>query len=62
MKWCHHVLFHEVEVAVHSAFVIEYHERAGTNRPGRVVLDLRYELPEGLIRNSRTQPKSPNMP
>ena len=39
-----------------------FHEREGANRPGRVALDFRYELAEGLIGNSRTQPKTPNAP
>ena len=30
-------------MAVHNAFVIECHEKEGTNRPGRVALDFRYE-------------------
>lgn len=62
VKWYRRVLFHEVEVAIHNAFVIECHEREGTNRPRRVALDFRYELAEGLIGNSRTQPKTPNAP
>lgn len=62
VKWYGRVLFHEVEVAIHNAFVIECHEREGTNRPRRVALDFRYELAEGLIGNSRTQPKTPNAP
>ena len=60
-RYCH-ILFHEVEVAIHNAFVIECHEREGTNRPGRVALDFRYELAEGLIGNSRTQAKVSNAP
>ena len=62
VKWYRRVLFHEVEVAIHNAFVIECHEREGTNRPGRVALDFRYELAEGLIGNSRTQAKVSNAP
>ena len=62
VKWYHRVLFHEVEVAIHNAFFIECHERDGTDRPGRVALDFRYELAEGLIGNSGTQPKTPNAP
>ena len=56
LKWYRHILFHEVEVAIHNAFVIECHEREGTSRPGRVALYFRYELGEGLIGNSHTQP------
>lgn len=62
VKWYRCVLFHEVEVSIHNAFVIECHEREGTNRPGRVSLDFRYELAEGLIGNSRTQAKASNAP
>lgn len=45
-------------MAIHNAFVIECHEREGTNRPGRVSLDFRYELAGGLIGHSRTQPSN----
>ena len=62
MKCYRRALFHEVEVASHNAFFIECHEREGTNRPRRVALDFRYEMAEGLIGNSRTQPKTPNAP
>ena len=33
-------------MAIHNAFVIECHERKGTNRPQRDALDFRYELSE----------------
>ena len=45
-------------MAIHNAFVTECHEREGTNRPGRVSLDFRYELAASLIENSRTQAKA----
>lgn len=51
-----------MELAIHNAFVIECHERKGTNGPGRVSLDFRYDLAEGLIGNSRTQAKASNAP
>ena len=49
-------------MAIHNAFVTECHEREGTNRPGRVSLDFRYELAASLIENSRTQAKASNAP
>ena len=49
-------------MAIHNAFVIKCHERKGTNRPGRVSLDFKYDLAEGLKGNSRTQAKASNAP
>ena len=38
LKWYRCVLFCELVVVIRNAFVIECHEREGTNRPQRVAL------------------------
>ncbi|XP_048587830.1 piggyBac transposable element-derived protein 4 [Nematostella vectensis] len=53
VKWYRRVLFHEVEVAIHNAFVLECEDREGTPRPIRTSLEFREELAENLIGNMR---------
>ena len=49
VKWYRKVLFLEVEVTIHNAFVIECDKREGSERGGRSALDFRIELAESLF-------------
>ena len=62
IKWYRHVLFHEIEVVIHNAFVIECDEREGTTRALRTALKFREELAENLIGNRRVPQRTPRPP
>ena len=62
IKWYRHVLFHEIEVVIDNAFVIECDEREGTTRALRTALEFREELAENLIGNRRVPQRTPRPP
>ena len=62
IKWYRRVLFHEIEVVIHNAFVIECDEREGTTRALRTALEFREELAENLIGNRRVPQRTPRPP